>query len=186
MNSLKAGITAVAAACTLAAASLAFADHDDDGVEYPEAFRSFTHVTTGIVTPGFTMNVNGEDVDLGAQVPGLHNIYANRRAMIGYRQLAAARPTRFPEGAVIAFDLWEPGVLNSGTGSFTFQKQRLAVAVMEKNRQKYYATGGWGFQVFDPVTQKPLLKPADQEACFACHEALTEKGADFVFSRFSN
>lgn len=152
-------------------------------VDYPEGFRLYTHVTTGIVTPGFTVN----GVDLGAQVPGLHNIYANRPALRGYRALAAARPGRqtFNDGSVIVFDLWQPGVLEAGSGSFTFQKQRLAVAVMEKNARKYAATGGWGFQVFDPVTKNPLLDAAAQKQCFACHEA-GAAGSDFVFSKISD
>jgi hypothetical protein len=182
MRFLKSGITAIATACALAATSLALAHKGDDGVDYPEGFRTFDHVTTGIVTPGFLFN----GVDLGAQVPGLHNIYANRPAMQGYRALGAARPGRqtFNNGSVIVFDLWEPGVLESGTGSFTFQKTRIAVAVMEKDAKKYAATGGWGFQVFDPVTKNPLLNEKQQAECFACH-AITPQ-TDFVFSKISD
>ena len=181
MQSIRPCITAIAAACALAATSLALA-HDRDGVDYPEGFRTFTHVTTGIVTPGFIFN----GVDLGAVVPGLHNIYANKKAMQGYRELSAKRPGKaiFKDGSVIAFDLWEPGALESGSGSFTFQKQRLAVAVMEKDHRKYASTGGWGFQVFDPVTKNPLLDAAAQAQCFACHEITP--GTDFVFSKFSD
>lgn len=180
MQSLKSGFTAIAAACALAATSYALAQAGD--IDYPEGFRTFNHVTTGIVTPGFIFN----GVDLGAQVPGLHNIYANRPAMQGYRALAATRPGRqtFNNGSLIVFDLWEPGVAESGTGSFTFQKQRIAVAVMEKDAKKYAETGGWGFQVFDPATKNPLLDAAAQKECFACH-AITP-GTDFVFSKISD
>jgi hypothetical protein len=151
-------------------------------VKYPEDFRLFPHVTTGLVTPGFIFN----GVDLGAQVPGLHNIYANRPALQGYRRLAGSGggKAEFNDGSVIVFDLWQPGVLNSGTGSFTFQEKRLAVAVMEKSSTKYASTGGWGFQVFDPVTRAPLLDAAAQQQCFACH--LITPNTDFVFSKVSN
>lgn len=179
MHSLKFGIIAIAAACVLAAAPFALAVSDD--VDYPDGFRTFTHVTTGIVTPGFIFN----GVDLGAQVPGLHNIYANKKAMRGYRELAAERPgTMFKDGSVIVFDLWEPGTLESGTGSFTFQKTRIAVAVMEKDHKKYASTGGWGFQIFDPATKNPLLDAAAQAQCFACHQITPD--TDFVFSKFSD
>ena len=98
----------------------------------------------------------------------------------------AARPGHqtFNNGSVIVFDLWEPGVVESGTGSFTFQKARLAVAVMEKDAKKYAATGGWGFQVFDPVTKNPLLDADAQAKCFACH-AITPI-TDYVFSKISD
>ncbi|MDH4060243.1 MAG: cytochrome P460 family protein [Aquincola sp.] len=162
----------------LAAAALAPAHAGE--VRFPDDFRLFTHVTTGVVTPGFVFN----GVDLGAQVPGLHNIYANRPALQGYRSLADSGTAQFNNGAVIAFDLWEPGVLASGAGSFTFQKQRLAVAVMEKDTKKYAATGGWGFQVFAAGSRAPLLDAAAQQQCFGCH-AITPN-TDFVFSKLSN
>jgi len=170
---------AIAAVAT-ATASLAWAT--DAEVGYPEGFRSFAHVTTGIVTPGFIFN----GVDLGAQVPGLHNIYANRPAWQGYRRLAGAESGKreFNDGSVIVFDLWQPGVLESGTGSFSFQSKRLAVAVMEKDSKKYASTGGWGFQVFDAANQTPLLGAAAQQQCFACHQITP--GTDFVFSKVSN
>lgn len=163
-----------AATLAVAAAAPAFA-HDDAG--FPEHFRSFMHVTTGIVTPGFMFN----GVDLGAAVPGMHNIYANEPATRGYRNVAAANGRGFNDGSVIAFDLWETGVLNSGTGSFTFPARQLAVAVMEKNARKYAATGGWGFQVYAAGSRTPLLDAAAQQQCFACHQVTP--GTDFVFSR---
>lgn len=137
---------ALTAAVAVAALASTFAAQADE-VRYPKDFRLYTHVTTGIVTPGFMFN----GVDLGAAVPGLHNIHANRPALQGYRSLTESGAARFNNGSVIAFDLWEPGVLASGTGTFTYQKQRLAVAVMEKDAKKYATTGGWGFQVFTPA-----------------------------------
>jgi hypothetical protein len=175
----KSGIIAIALAFVLAATPFALADKDD--VDYPEGFRTFTHVTTGIVTPGFIFN----GVDLGAIVPGLHNIYANKKAMRSYYELAAgSTSTVFKDGSIIAFDLWQPGTLDSGTGSFTFQHTRIAVAVMEKDQKKYASTGGWGFQVFNPATKAPLLDAAGQAQCFSCHQITPD--TDFVFSKFSD
>lgn len=168
------------AAIAVAAALAAPAFAADGEVRFPSDFRQFPHVTTGLVTPGFIFN----GVDLGAQVPGLHNIYANRPALPGYRSLMPGATAGFNNGSVIVFDLWEPGTLTSGTGTFTYQSKRLAVAVMEKDAKKYASTGGWGFQVFDPTTRAPLLDAAAQQQCFACH-AITP-GTDFVFSKISN
>lgn len=173
LNSVLAASTVAAAfAVPVAAADMA----------YPENFRSFAHVTTGVVTPGFVFN----GVDLGAQVPGLHNIYANPAALQSFRRLAGpyGGPQQFNDGAVLVFDLWEPGTLVSGSGSFTFQKQRLAVAVMQKDSKKYADTGGWGFQVFAAGSRTPLLDPAAQQQCFACHQITPN--TDFVFSRVSD
>lgn len=149
-----------------------------NNVEYPNGFRVFDHVKSMIVEPGFIFN----GVDLGAQVPGLHHIYANKKAIEGYRALNAAGPgnVTFKEGSVMVFDLWQTADVVSG-GKVVVENARLAVAVMEKNSLKYAATGGWGFQVFDPVTKKPLLDAGAQAACFSCHTAAA--GSDFVFSR---
>jgi hypothetical protein len=175
-------IKQLVAVAALGAGALASVHAGDRGLDYPEGFRLFSHVTTGIVTPGFIFN----GVDLGAQVPGLHNIYANRPALQGYRRVAGSEPGKaeFNDGSVIVFDLWQPGVLDSGSGSFTFQKERLAVAVMEKDSKKYASTGGWGFQVFDPATKAALLSPAAAQQCFACHQITPN--TDFVFSKVSN
>ena len=170
-------IRTLATVAALAAATAALAQSAD--VRYPDGFRSQSHVTTGLVTPGFMFN----GVDLGAAVPGLHTIYANGAAWQGYRRLQNGQPG-FADGSVITFDLWAPGTLQSGTGSFTFPQQRLAVAVMAKDSKKYAATGGWGFQVFDPVNRTPLLDAAAQQQCFGCHQVTP--GTDFVFSRVAN
>jgi hypothetical protein len=168
--------TAVAVAAAAAVGGLPAALAADTGVEYPEGFRQFDHVKSMIVEPGFIFN--GQD--LGAQVPGLHHIYGNKKAMEGYRDLNGARPGRviFKDGSVIVFDLLEevrtvPNVILEGA--------RRAVVVMEKDSRRYATTGGWGFQVFDPVTKNPLLDAAAQPACFDCHTAVTN--SDFVFSR---
>lgn len=151
---------------------------DNGGVRYPEGFRLFAHVKSMIVEPGFIFN--GED--LGAAVPGLHHIYGNKKAMEGYRALNAAGPDPvvFEEGSKIVFDLWQTAEVQSG-GTAVVEDKRLAVAVIEKNQERYADTGGWGFQVFDAVTKKPLLDAKAQASCFQCHTLAA--GSDFVFSR---
>jgi hypothetical protein len=59
---------------------------------------------------------------------------------------------------------------------------RKATAIMLKDKKKYAATGGWGFQAWaggDPT--KPLVTdPAKQ--CFECHQP--KKNQDYVYSTY--
>ena len=178
MGIFKQRTAALVAAGFLSFVPLALAASGAD-VEYPEGFRLFDHVKSMLVEPGFIFN--GED--LGAQVPGLHHIYADRRAMEGYRSLNAAGPGEviFKDRSRIVFDLWQPAEVVSG-GKAIIEHSRLAVAVMEKDSRLYATSGGWGFQVFDPITKNPLLDAPAQAACFNCHKAAAN--SDFVFSRF--
>jgi hypothetical protein len=191
MNSLKAVITAVAAACTFAAASLAFADHDDDD-GFPEGFRTFDHVKSMIIEEG--LPVLGDPTN-PFNVIGIHHIYANKKAMQGYRELNHARPGKvtFKDGSVIVFDLLEHLPIPSADQRLAVvEGERKLVAVMEKDAKRYRDTGGWLFQVYDPQTKNPLLDKATQKKeCFSCHKngdpALPIIGnaaaSDFVFSR---
>jgi len=56
------------------------------------------------------------------------------------------------------------------------------VAVMTKDKKKYAATGGWGFQFFaggDP--NKPIVTDAAKQ-CFECHTP--KKSQDYVYSTY--
>ncbi|MCS6947831.1 MAG: cytochrome P460 family protein, partial [Steroidobacteraceae bacterium] len=112
---------------------------------------------------------------LAGLVQGLHHIYANKAAMQGYRR----RP--FPEGSVIVFDLLEPVAADKAIT----EGARKAVIVMEKNRRKFAATGGWGYEVFagNSRTERQVGAKAT-EACFGCHAAQRER--DYVFSDWRN
>jgi hypothetical protein len=137
---------------------------DTTPVPYPEGYRRWEHVKTMLIEPGHP---------LAGLVEGLHHLYANRKAMAGY----ARGP--FADGAVIVFDLLEPvrgdRALTEGT--------RKAVIVMHKDRRRYAATGGWGFEVFGGESRTDR-KVGDQAAtaCFSCHEPQREH--DYVFSRY--
>jgi|OpeIllAssembly_1097287.scaffolds.fasta_scaffold32117_3 hypothetical protein len=189
MHSLKSGITAVAAACALAAASFALA-HDDG--DFPDGFRTFDHVKSMIVEEG--LPVLG-DPNNPLNVIGLHHIYADKKAMQGYRELNSSRPrtVTFKDGSVIVLDLLNHvPVAAEGKQVAVVEGDRKAVIVMEKDHKRYRDTGGWLFQVYDPVTKNPLLDKATQKVCFACHATPGDPGlpnagdptqADFVFSR---
>lgn len=130
-----------------------------DAVQYPEGYRLWTHVKSGIV---------------GADKPGrgLHNIYANPKALEGFRT------GRFDDGAVIVFDLLD---LSPTTGI----GDRRRIDVMHKDKKKFATTGGWGFEEFraNSRTQRDVGENAVAK-CFTCHQKQKDKG--YVFSSFKD
>ena len=129
----------------------------DAPVPYPEGYRDWTHVKSGVIGPNHSQfAVNG----------GFQHIYANAEAMVGYRTRA------FPEGSVIAFDWLE---MRDNAGAFV-EGPRRQVDVMVKDSQRFASTGGWGFQRFvkDSKTERAAT-PAPKD-CFACHDRLKKDG----------
>jgi hypothetical protein len=137
---------------------------DAPSVRYPDGYRNWTHVKSMLIEPGHP---------LAGLVEGLHHIYANPAALKGYKK----RP--FPEGAVIVFDLLTP---MAGDKAMT-EGARKAVIVMEKNRKRFAATGGWGYEVFGGDSRTDRKVGADAgTACFGCHTA--KKDQDYIFSEW--
>ena len=85
-----------AIAASTGAAVLAFAPPsaaaDPAPVPYPTGYRNWTHVKSLQIQSGHP---------LYDAFGGIHHLYANAKAMEGYRK------GRFPDGAVIVFDLLE-------------------------------------------------------------------------------
>ena len=148
------------AVAVLAASCSAFAD---SGVAYPAKYRSDFHVKSMVINPGHPL--------YGA-VGGMHHVYANAKAMAGYRAGG-----KFPDGAVITFDLFEAVDKDNAVSEGAHK----AVIVMAKDAKKHSATDGWGYQVFDPATRKGQLDAKAAADCHACH--LSQKDHGFVFSR---
>ena len=150
------------AALTLAAATAVAATSAD--VPYPTNYRDWSHVKSMVIEPGHALH---------ATFGGIHHLYANPKAMLGYRT------GEFPDGAVIVFDLLE-AVSKDHTVT---EGARKVVGVMHRDSQKYAATGGWGFEGFagDSSTQRVVGANA-ATACFACHQA--QRAQDYVFSRY--
>jgi hypothetical protein len=155
-----------AAASAVCALLPALAGHDE--VAYPDGFRLSAHVKSMIIEEGHPL------FDL---VGGLHHIYANKKALDGYQGLNNGSSATFKNGSVIVLDLLQ----DVRGGNAITEGERKAVIVMEKDLKAYADTGGWGFQVFDPVTKAPLLDKAAQAGCFGCHQGAA--ASDFVFSR---
>lgn len=133
-------------------------------VPYPQGYRQWQHVKSMVIQNGHP---------LFETFGGIHHLYANGKAMQGYRN------GKFPDGATIVFDLLEANVAD---GSLTEGKRKV-VGVMQKDATKYAATGGWGFEGFagDSTTQRAVGDQA-ATACFGCH--IAQKQHDYVFSSY--
>jgi hypothetical protein len=151
----------VALAATAAVASLALAA-DAALVPYPEGYRDWRHVKSMVIQEGHPLH---------AAFGGIHHLYANEQAVQGYET------GRFPDGAVIAFDLLEA----TASGGAIVEGRRKVLGVMQRDAKKYAATGGWGFEGFagDSKTTRAVGANA-AAACYGCHTS--QKSKEFVFS----
>lgn len=131
-------------------------------VPYPEGYRDWRHVKSMVIQPGHA---------LFESFGGIHHLYANAAAVEGYRS------GRFPNGAVIVFDLLEAEAAEAAI----VEGKRKVVGVMFRDSQRYASTGGWGFEGFagDSKVDRAVGTRA-AEACFACHQAQARQ--EFVFS----
>lgn len=132
-------------------------------VAYPEGYRDWHHVKSMVIEEGHPLH---------QAFGGIHHIYANDRALQGYRGAT------FPDGAVIVFDLLQAV---HAEHSIT-EGPRKVVGVMHKDAARFSATGGWGFEGFaggDPAS--PVVGDNAASACFACH--MPQAPQDYTFSR---
>ena len=147
----------------LAVLSTSAAFAADPEVPYPDGYRFWPHVKSMVIEQGHP---------LFESFGGIHHIYANSTALRGYQS------GKFPDGAVIVFDLLEAQRADNAIS----EGKRKVLGVMYKDAQKYAATGGWGFEGFaggDPANRAVGDKAAT--ACFSCHTP--QKDHDYVFSR---
>lgn len=147
----------------VAVVGVAIAANSND-VPYPEGYRKWQHVKSMVIQEGHP---------LYGSFGGIHHLYANSKAMEGYRS------GEFPDGAVIVFDLLEAPV----DGHAVTEGKRKVLGVMHKDGRKYAATGGWGFEGFagDSRTERVVSANA-ATACFGCHAAQKQSG--YVFSSY--
>ncbi|HZS06535.1 MAG TPA: cytochrome P460 family protein [Blastocatellia bacterium] len=134
----------------------------DDAVPYPAGYRQWAHVKSGLVGPQ-----NPAYVHSG----GIHHIYANDKAMEGYKT------GRFPDGSTLVADFLE----TRESDGITTEGPRRRIDVMIKDGRRYAATGGWGFEQFRGDSQTERMVTAEGATkCFACHAK--QKEHDSVFS----
>jgi len=143
---------------------LALPGAEKERVPYPDGYRDWQHVKSMVIQPGHS---------LYESFGGIHHLYANEKAMKGYQA------GKFPDGAVIIFDLLEAVSAESAIG----EGKRKVVGVMHKDSRRFASTGGWGFEGFagDSRTERAVGEKA-ATACFACH--VSKKSSDFVFSQY--
>jgi hypothetical protein len=130
-----------------------------DEVTYPEGYRGWNHIKSGMLGPNHP-NVHYR---------GFNHVYANDLAMKGFETGA------FPEGTILIVDVIEASATNENYAS---EVKRHHMDVMQKDRVKFKATGGWGYAQFESDNRPRMLTIDQKKACFNCH--LKQK--DHVFS----
>lgn len=126
-------------------------------VEYPDGYRGWTHVKSGLTSPTHRNF---------ATTGGFQHVYANAEAMHGYRT------RNFPEGSVVVVDWLE---MRDVGGQFV-EGARRQVDVMVKDSVRFASTGGWGFQRFVGDSRTELAASPTPQECFACHNRLRKDG----------
>jgi len=135
----------------------------DPLVPYPVEYRNWHHVKSMLINEGHP---------LYEAFGGIHHLYANPKAVAGYKA------GKFPDGAIIVFDLLEA----ESTDNAVTEGARKVVGVMHKDAKQYAATGGWGFEGFGGGDRtNRVVRDNAAGACFACHAP--QKDHDYVFSR---
>jgi len=136
----------------------------NETIPYPAGYRKWAHVMSALVgpkSPGFALH------------GGIHHIYANEKAMEGYKT------GRFPDGSALVADFLE----TRESAGITTEGPRRRIDVMVKDSRRYPETGGWGFEQFRGDSQTDRMVTAQiATKCFACHAQ--QKDHDSVFSRF--
>lgn len=160
---ITAGIAVVAAAAVAAAAVAAARGQQPRAVPYPDGYRSWQHVKSMVLLP---------EHPLAGTFGGIHHVYANRAALGGLRS------GRYPDGAVLVFDLLEA---RSGEGAISEGARRL-VGVMRRDARAYAATGGWGYEGFAGDSRTARLVTDGGASCHACHTARAAQ--QFVYSEY--
>ena len=137
--------------------------YGDESAQYPEAFRRWVHVGTGVILPGANPALKSEE--------GMHHVFANPAAAEGYAS------GQFADGAIIVYELRE-AQQKSGV---IFEGERRRVDVMIKDPTKYGSSGGWRFERFWGTDQAKDAVDDKGASCFQCHSQAQAHG--FVFTR---
>jgi hypothetical protein len=133
-------------------------------IPFPDEFRTWAHVKSVLVGP---------ESRAFATEGGIHHIYANPKAVQGYRS------GTFPDGAVVVYNLLETKQVDGNTVEGATRR----VDVMVKDGQRYRQTGGWGFARFiGDNRSENTLSAEHAAACATCHGQ--RKDRDSIFSEF--
>jgi hypothetical protein len=135
----------------------------DEATQFPESFRRWVHVGTGVIMPGTTPQMTNEE--------GMHHIFANQKAVEGYAS------GDFADGSMVVYELRETKQQNG----VIFEGDRRRVDVMIKDSAHYASTGGWRFQRFMGNDQTQNSIHDSGTSCFQCHQKASTHG--FIFSQ---
>ncbi len=133
-------------------------------VDYPEGYRSWTHVKSMWLAP---------EHGLADPFAGLHHVYVSTA---GEDALRSGRP--LPDGTVLVFDLMQATVADHAI----VEGPRKLVGVMQKDSRRWPTTGGWGFEGFAGDSKTDRLVADGGATCFACHQSRTAQG--YVFTEW--
>jgi Cytochrome P460 len=133
-----------------------------DPVRYPDNFRRWVHVGTGVIMPGGSIPESEQ---------GMHHIFANQKAVDGYAT------GDFADGSVIVYELRETQQKNG----VIFEGDRRRVDVMIKESGLSGSTGGWRFERFWANDQTQDAIHDAGASCFQCHSKAKDHG--FIFSQ---
>ncbi len=140
--------------------------YSDSNIEYPSDYRHWTHVKSMVIHEGHPLH---------SSFGGIHRIYANKPALVGYQT------GTFPEGSIIIFDLL---AISDSDNSIT-EKDRKVLGVMMKDSERFLETSGWGFEGFGSGdANNTVVGDNYKEACYQCHTSQQEK--DYVFSEWKD
>jgi hypothetical protein len=137
--------------------------HAADKVEYPDGYRTWTHIKTMVLHEGHPLE---------NPFMGIHHVYANEQGVQG------TQSGQFDDGAVLVFDLLEYVTQDNAST----EGDRVLLGVMVKDGERFGATGGWGFEGFAGDSRTERLTDDGGQSCFACHAS--QKDTDYVFSRW--
>ncbi len=136
---------------------------DNNLVDYPEGYRTWTHVKSMVLQEGHP---------LYDTFGGIHHVYANEKALSALKGEGAHE-----DGAVLVFDLLEASAENNAI----VEGGRKVVGVMQKDANKFSSTGGWGYEGFKGDTRERVVQDA-LSGCHSCHTS--QKDSDYVFSQY--
>lgn len=153
---------ATVALIAIAAVLSLSASYGANSVYFPDTFRRWVHVGTGVILPSGNPQMTGEE--------GMHHIFANQKAVDGYAS------GEFADGSVIVYELRETQQKNG----VIFEGARKRVDVMIKD-PSLKDTGGWRFERFWGADQTQNALPDSGTSCFQCHSKASAHG--FVFSK---
>ncbi len=140
----------------------AFSENTPAKINLPSEYRSWTHVKSMIILP---------EHGLANPFEGIHHIYANEKAVEGYKT------GNFADGSILVFDL-----LKTVEGNDAVQEGgRILTGVMKKSGKDYAATDGWGYEGFAKGNAENRMVTDHMAQCHSCHISTAETG--FVYSK---